>query len=133
MPQTLEILQQDNPNVPLLPRDIYNARAAITRNPTKVNSALAEDPPAIYSKPRPSAEERLISELRKELAKVKEEQAKELEEHQKQVAELEEKVREKDTKIQKFEMFVDMCNERVMFQREKLNQLDDIVPSGNNS
>ena len=31
--QTLEILQTENPHVPLLPRDIYNARAAINRNP----------------------------------------------------------------------------------------------------
>lgn len=94
---------------------------------------MAEDPPAIYSKPRPSAEERLISELRKELAKVKEELTKEKEDKQKKMTELEEQVREKDTKIQKFEMFVDICNERVMYQREKLIQLDDNVPSGNNS
>ncbi|CAN8102960.1 unnamed protein product [Discula destructiva] len=130
VPQTLEILQQGNPNVPLLPRDIYNARAAITRNPTKVDAALAEDRPAIYSKPRPTAEERLIADLRKEVAKLHEELTKKDEDHQKKLAELEEKVREKDSKIQKFEMFVDMCNERVMFQREKLNQLDDINPTG---
>lgn len=116
-----------------MPRDIYNARAAITRNPNKVSAALAEDRPAIYSKPKPSAEERLIAELRKELAKVKEELAEEKEESQKKVTELEEKLREKDTRIQKFEMFVDMCNERVMFQREKLTQLDDINPVGSNS
>lgn len=115
-----------------MPRDIYNARAAITRNPSKVSAALAEDRPAIYSKPKPSAEERLIAELRKELAKVNEELAKVKEENQKKVTELEETVREKDTKIQKFEMFVDICNQRVMFQREKLDQLDDINPAGTN-
>lgn len=131
--QTLEMLQAANPNVPLLPRDIYNARAAITRNPTKVNAGLAEDRPAIYSKPRPSAEERIIADLRKELAKVNDELIKEKEDNHKKIAELEEKVREKDKKIQKFEMFVDICNERVMYQREKLNQLDDNNLPGNSS
>lgn len=127
------MLQAANPNVPLLPRDIYNARAAITRNPTKVNAGLAEDRPAIYSKPRPSAEERIIADLRKELAKVNDELAKERETNHKKIADLEEKVREKDKKIQKFEMFVDICNERVMYQREKLNQLDDNNLPGNSS
>lgn len=98
-----------------------------------MNAALADDQPAIYSKPRPSQQDKLIAELRKSLAKLNEQLAKEQEDSQKKVAELEEKLREKDGKIQKFEMFVDMCNERVMFQRDKLTQLDDNNPSGNNS
>lgn len=129
MSQTLEILQAENPHVPLLPRDIYNARAAINRNPSKVNAALAEDRPAIYSRPRPSAEERIISDLRKEIAKVNEEMGKAKEEHQKKVEELEEKIREQDTAIKKYEMFVDICNASVIRQREKLQGLSD----GNNT
>lgn len=121
----MEILQSENPSVPLLPRDIYNARAAISRNPSKITDGLAEDRPAIYSKPRPSAEERIISDLRKELAKVNDELDKIKENHQKELDELEEKVREKDKQIKKYEMFVDICNERVMFQREKLKGLED--------
>lgn len=133
VPQTLEILQAENPNVPLLPRDIYNARAAINRNPTKVNAGLAEDRPAIYSKPRPSAEERIIADLRKEIAKVNDELVKEKEGHQKKIGELEDQLREKDKTIQKYEMFVDICNQRVMFQREKLKGLDDDTNARNST
>lgn len=116
-----------------MPRDIYNARAAINRNPTKVNAGLAEDRPAIYSKPRPTAEERIIADLRKEIAKVNEELLKEKEDSEKKIGELEEKLREKDKTIQKYEMFVDICNERVMFQREKLKGLDDNNDTGNSA
>ena len=87
MSQTLEILQTENPHVPLLPRDIYNARAAINRNPQKVATGLAENRPAIYSKPHPSAEERIRADLRRELAtarddfdKLKKDSDKEIEE-----------------------------------------------------
>jgi hypothetical protein len=83
--QTLEILQNENPHVPLLPRDIYNARAAINRNPDKVASALAENRPAIYSKPQPSAEERIRADLRRELQKAKEELEKVKSDSEKQV------------------------------------------------
>lgn len=124
----MEILQAENPHVPLLPRDIYNARAAINRNPSKVNAALAEDRPAIYSRPRPSAEERIIADLRKEIAKVNDDLVKEKDNHQKKIEELEEKIREQDTAIKKYEMFVDLCNASVIRQREKLEGLSD----GNN-
>ncbi|KAF3767357.1 hypothetical protein M406DRAFT_106539 [Cryphonectria parasitica EP155] len=123
----------ENPAVPLLPRDIYNARAAISRNPAKVTDGLAEDRPAIYSKPRPSAQERIITDLRKEIAKVNEELEQLKQGNQKKIEELEEKVRDKDKQIKKYEMFVDICNERVMFQREKLKGLDDNSSAGNGS
>lgn len=122
---TLEILQTENPHVPLLPRDIYNARAAINRNPQKINAALAEDRPAIYSKPHPSAEERIRADLRRELAKAREEFDKVKDDNEKRISELEDKLREKDKIIKKYEMFVDLCNERVMIQREKLKDIDD--------
>ncbi|KAJ3579821.1 hypothetical protein NPX13_g741 [Xylaria arbuscula] len=119
--QTLEILQQENPHVPLLPRDIYNARAAINRNPQKVEAGIAEQRPAIYSKPPPTAEERIRSDLRKELSRVREELDQVKENSKKEIEELKERIREKDKMIQRFEMFIDICNERVMVQRERLN------------
>ncbi|KAK4240894.1 hypothetical protein C8A03DRAFT_30972 [Achaetomium macrosporum] len=111
--QTLEILQQENPHVPLLPRDIYNARAAINRNPQKVASGLAENRPAIYSKPHPSPEERIRADLRRELAKTREELDRLKEDSKKEIEELKEKLREKDKIIEKFEEFIDICNHRV--------------------
>ncbi|KAI1819034.1 hypothetical protein F4861DRAFT_534786 [Xylaria intraflava] len=123
--QTLEILQQQNPHVPLLPRDIYNARAAINRNPQRVEAGIAEERPAIYSKPPPTAEERIRSDLRKELARAKDELVKVKEDAKKEIEELNERIREKDKMITKFEMFIDLCNERVMVQRERLNDTND--------
>lgn len=112
--QTLEILQQDNPHVPLLPRDIYNARAAINRNPAKVATGLAENRAAIYSKPHPSAEERIRADLRRELAKTREELDKLKAESGKEIEELKAKLQEKDKIIEKFEQFIDICNQRVI-------------------
>lgn len=113
MSQTLEILQTDHPHVPLLPRDIYNARAAINRNPNKVATGLAENRPTIYSKPQPSAEERIRADLRREILKSKEDYDKLKEESSKEIEELKNKIRHKDEMIKKFEMFIDICNERV--------------------
>ncbi|KAL2133544.1 hypothetical protein VTI74DRAFT_2197 [Chaetomium olivicolor] len=112
--QTLEILQTANPHVPLLPRDIYNARAAINRNPEKVANDLAENRPAIYSKPHPSPEERIRADLRRELANARAELDKVKEESSKEIEELKAKLREKDKIIEKFEQFIDICNQRVM-------------------
>lgn len=114
MTQTLEILQHDNPNVPLLPRDIYNARAAINRNPQKIAAGLAEDKATIYSKPHPSAEERIRADLRREIAQKREEYDKLKADSQKEIDELKAKLKEKDALIKKFEQFIDICNQRVM-------------------
>ena len=119
MSQTLEILQNENPHVPLLPRDIYNARAAINRNPQKVATGLAENRPAIYSKPHPSAEERIRADLRRELATAREELEKLQKDSDKQIDELKLKLREKDKIIDKFEQFIDICNQRVMVSLNK--------------
>lgn len=121
MKETLEILQIENPDVPLLSRDIYNARAAINRNPTKVATALAEDRPAIYSKPQPTAEERIRADLRRELDKTRRDFAQFTEDAEKQIAGLKSKLEEKEQIIRKFEMFIDICNQRVMVQRERLS------------
>lgn len=129
--ETLEILQTENPHVPLLPRDIYNARAAITRNPTKVATGLAENRPAIYSKAPPTAEERIRTDLRRELAKAKEDLKKVKEDSQKEIEQLKQKLVEKDKVIQRFEMFIDICNQRVILQRERLS--DNNGDSGDGS
>ena len=134
MTQTLEILQHDNPDVPLLPRDIYNARAAINRNPDKVATGLAENRPAIYSKPHPSAEERIRSDLRKELAKAREDYVKLKEESEREIADLKKQLEAKNKDIKRFEMFIDICNERVMVQRERLadgNEAGAVLPGSN--
>ncbi|KAK4192421.1 hypothetical protein QBC35DRAFT_483729 [Podospora australis] len=117
--QTLEILQQEHPHVPLLPRDIYNARAAITRNPQKVNAALTEDRPAIYSKPHPSADERIRADLRREISKVKEDYDNLVASSKKEIEDLKQKLREKDKIIEKFEQFIDICNQRVLVSLNK--------------
>jgi hypothetical protein len=129
--QTLEILQQDNPHVPLLPRDIYNARAAINRNPDKVATGLAENRPAIYSKPQPTADERIKADLRRELAKAKEDLATLTAESKKEVEELKAKIREKDKIIEKFEQFIDICNQRVMVRLSDNNDGNSGTASSN--
>ncbi|KAL7933655.1 hypothetical protein V8C35DRAFT_303523 [Trichoderma chlorosporum] len=118
--ETLQILQTDNPDCHLLPRDIYNARAAINRNPQKVATGLAENRPAIYTKPLQSPEDRIRAELRRELAKARDDLKKIEEEKQKEIDDLKAKMVEKDKLIEKFEMFIDICNGRVMLQRERL-------------
>ena len=115
----MEILQNENPHVPLLPRDIYNARAAINRNPQKVATGLAENRPAIYSKPHPSAEERIRADLRRELATARDELDKLKKDTDKEIDELKTKLREKDKIIDKFEQFIDICNQRVMVSLNK--------------
>ncbi|PCD43723.1 hypothetical protein AU210_002813 [Fusarium oxysporum f. sp. radicis-cucumerinum] len=118
--ETLQILQTENPDCHLLPRDIYNARAAINRNPQKVATGLAENRPAIYSKPHQSPEDRIRAELRREIAKAREEMQEMEEKKDKEISELKTKLEEKEVIIRKFEEFIDICNERVMFQRQRL-------------
>ncbi len=120
MPETLQILQTENPECHLLPRDIYNARAAINRNPTKVASGIAENRPAIYTKTPQSSEDKIRSDLRRELSKAHEDMKKMEEEKQKEIDSLKTIIKEKEQLITKFEMFIDICNERVMVQRERL-------------
>ena len=65
-------------------------------------------------------EEKLRAELRTEVANAQAETEKTKEAWRKEVEELKEQIRQKDKQIQKFEMFIDICNERVMVQRERL-------------
>jgi len=130
--ETLQILQNENPDCHLLPRDIYNARAAINRNPQKVTSGLAEDRPTIYTKPPQTPEDRIRSDLRRELSKAKEDLKKLEEQRQKDIEALKAQLEEKDKMIEKFEMFIDICNQRVMVQRERLNELPGNRATGSN-
>lgn len=65
-------------------------------------------------------EEKLRAELRTEVANAQAEVEKTREEWRNEVEDLKEQLRNKDKMIQKFEMFIDICNERVMVQRERL-------------
>lgn len=81
---------------------------------------MAENRPAIYTKPIQSPEDRIRADLRRELAKAREDLKKIEEEKQKEIDALKEKLEEKDKLIEKFNMFIDICNQRVMVQRERL-------------
>jgi hypothetical protein len=65
-------------------------------------------------------EEKLRAELRTEVANAQAEVTKVKEAWAKEVEELKEQLVMKDKQIQKFEMFIDICNERVMVQRDRL-------------
>jgi lipid II:glycine glycyltransferase (peptidoglycan interpeptide bridge formation enzyme) len=79
-----------------------------------------EQLPTFYKKPPMTFEEKLRAELRTEVANAQAETEKLREVWKKEVEELKEQIRQKDKQIQKFEMFIDICNERVMVQRERL-------------
>lgn len=113
-------MHRENPTVRYLPRDIYNARAAIKRDPSRVEATALESLPTFYKKPPMTFEEKLRAELRTEVANAQAEVAKVKEEWRKDVEHLKEQLVLKDKQIQKFEMFIDICNERVMVQRERL-------------
>lgn len=79
-----------------------------------------ESLPTFYKKPPMTFEEKLRAELRTEVANAQAEVTKVKEQWQKEVEALKEQIAMKDKQIQKFEMFIDICNERVMVQRERL-------------
>jgi len=127
--ETLEILHRDNPTVRYLPRDIYNARAAIKRDPSRVDATAMDTLPTFYKKPPLTFEEKLRAELRTEVDNAQKEVARLKQEHLAEVEDLKAQLREKDKMIMKFEMFIDICNERVMVQRERLADGDGGPPS----
>ena len=85
-----------------------------------METGLAENRPAIYSKPHPTAEERIRADLRRELAKAREDMDKMKEETKKEIEGLKAEIAKKDKLIERFETFIDICNERVMIQRQRL-------------
>jgi len=85
--------------------------------------------PTFYKKPPLTFEEKLRAELRTEVDNAQKEVLKLKQEHHAEVEDLKAQLREKDKMIQKFEMFIDICNERVMVQRERLADGDGGPPS----
>lgn len=79
-----------------------------------------EELPTFYKKPPITFEEKLRAELRTEVANSQAELEKTKEAWRKEVEELKTQLRNKEKMIKKFEMFIDICNERVMVQRERL-------------
>ncbi|RAL65623.1 hypothetical protein DID88_005295 [Monilinia fructigena] len=124
--ETLEILHRENPTIRFLPRDIYNARAAIKRDPSRVEPTAMESLPTFYKKPPLTFEEKLRAELRTEVANAQAEVEKVKADWKREVEELKEELRQKDVVIKKFEMFIDICNERVMIRREELADVGEM-------
>jgi hypothetical protein len=79
-----------------------------------------EQLPTFYKKPPMTYEEKLRADLRTDLANAQKELAEQKEKHQKEIDELKSIIETKDRQIHKFEMFIDICNERVMMRREEL-------------
>jgi hypothetical protein len=119
---TLKEIQRENPNTILIARDVYNARAALRREPEKIDQAAVSSvtPPQIYRRANMTAEERMRDDLRSDLRKAKEELDRLKEDHRAELEKLRQELKEKDKMIEKFEMFIDICNQRVMVQRERL-------------
>lgn len=93
-------------------------------------TGLAENRPAIYSKPQPSAEERIRADLRREIAKAREELEKVKAESKKEIDELKATIVEKNKIIDKFEQFIDICNQRVIVRLNDTNSSNAAAASG---
>lgn len=131
--ETVKQIQLAQPGARLIARDVYNARAALRREPERdAQIDPGNAPPQIYRRANMTAEERLRDDCRMEVAKIKEEldevrqtSGKELEklraESGREIERLRGELREKDKTIEKFEMFIDICNQRVMVQRSRLS------------
>lgn len=79
-----------------------------------------EQLPTFYKKPPMTYEEKLRADLRTDLANAQKEIAEMKEKHAKEIEDMKKVIETKDRQIKKFEMFIDICNERVMVQRERL-------------
>ncbi|GAO16893.1 hypothetical protein UVI_02012120 [Ustilaginoidea virens] len=77
-------------------------------------------------------EDRIRADLRRELAKSREDMQKMEEENRKEIESLKSQLAEKEKLIKRFEMFIDICNERVMVQRERLAGTDGVSAIGGN-
>ncbi len=85
-------------------------------------------PPTIYKRATMTPEERFRDDCRMEVAKAKEELEREKAERKAETDDLRRQLAEKEKMIEKFEMFIDICNGRVMMQRERL--AGEMVDSG---
>ncbi len=129
--ETLKRIQTAHPNAGYLPRDIYNARAAIAREVEKRASEPDMDPEAplgnIYKRRAiANPEDKFRDECRAEVTRAKSELDRYKEESEAEIARLKDELHERDKTIERFEMFIDICNGRVMGLRERL--ADEPVP-----
>lgn len=130
---TLKEIQREQPGTLLIARDVYNARAALRREPERpIDPALTPGVPGpqIYRRATMTPEERLRDDLRLEVTKAREELDRVKEECNKKIQELQNQLAEKDKQIEKFEMFIDICNQRVMVQRERLTDTEPVTGAG---
>ena len=133
--ETLKQIQAAHPNAGYLPRDIYNARAAIAREVEKRAAEPDMDPEAplgsIYKRRSTvNPEDKFRDECRAEVTRTKEELEKVREESGREIERLKGLLQERDKTIERFEMFIDICNGRVMAQRERLEAGDAAAPAG---
>jgi hypothetical protein len=129
---TLKQIQAAHPNAGYLPRDIYNARAAIARELGKRANEPDMDPDAplqdIYKRRATiNPEDKFRDECRAEVTRMREELERVKEESSREIERLKTTLDQKDKMIEKFEMFIDICNGRVMAQRERLADGDPEV------
>jgi hypothetical protein len=133
--ETLKEIQKAHPGAGYLPRDIYNARAALARESDKAGASGSDTPgapnatpdsgdggPGIYRRHRIiiSPEEKIKNECRREVNRIKEELETLRAESEREIERLREENRTKDAMIERFNMFIDICNGRVMEQRALL-------------
>lgn len=122
--ETLKQIQAAQPGAKLIARDVYNARAALRREPSRASLDPAVVPvegmTTIYKRATMSREDRFKDDCRTEIAKLKEELEKVTADNAREVEALKKELEVKDQMIAKFEMFIDICNGRVMMQRDKL-------------
>lgn len=125
--ETVERIQAVQPGTMIIARDVYNARAMLKREPSKFPEIDPELLPPIFTRAKLTSEEKIRDECRVELARANkdlEETRNALEKLRQDttaiINDLKQKIVEKDKQITKFEMFIDICNERVMAQRERI-------------
>src|SRR5213082_2761375 len=95
---TLKEIQRENPNTILVARDVYNARAALRREPERALDPTISNAtsPQIYRRANMTPEERLRDDLRMEVTKAREEVERLKDEHRKEIDGLKKKLMEKD-------------------------------------
>lgn len=126
--ETVEQIHIAQPGAMVIARDVYNARALLKREPARFPTMTVNPSPqpSIVTRPQISPEQKIRDECRQEVAKAKEE----TDAARREIEELKKQIATKDKMIEKFEMFIDICNGRVMAQRERLTD-DGNIGSGN--
>lgn len=113
MPENLQRLQHGTSDPGLKARAMNNAREAMDwklANPRQTPSALQSSPAVSQTQSH-----RVLSMLRAQLLKANGNLKKVGKEKDKEIDALKQKIKEKDAIIDKFEMFIDIRNQKVMF------------------